>query len=409
MNFLTRDMTIPRRKLLAVTSLFSSSFAWFFVFYRYSDELLAPGLLPYTFWHILGLILLLLSIAISALIGSVAAGKINRRKFVFLWLVTGILASVPILFFHGKEYLVIWGTVAGLSFGFGFPSCQAYLAESTIPEERGRVAGLGILVTFILVIFAFLLKAVFILEATSLLLLLIGIRSLGFLSFLLDPIERVENEAKPWRVVLGSRDFNFYLLAFILFLIAAGLVSLLWQAVPSTEEYEAASESGQVLRLLVLCVSAIIAGVAADRVGRKKPIVFGTIMLGVAYAIVGLFTTADTFFATLILSGLAWGIIMVLYLVIPGDLAFPGSTERFYTVGWVLPLMLYIGVEGSGSLIGVYPIDIFSTILSIILFVSVLPVLFAVETLSESKIRERKIREHTEKVGKIIKETKKEE
>ena len=353
--------------------------------------------------------MLILSIAVSALIGSAVAGKINRRKFVFLWLVTGIAVSVPILFFHGEEFLVIWSIVAGLSFGFGFPSCQAYLAESTIPEERGRVAGLGILVTFVLVILAFLLKSVYTLEATGLLLLLIGIKSLGFLSFLLDPIERAENEAKSWRVVLGSRDFNFYLLAFILFLVAAGLVSLLWQAVPSTEEYVAAGESGQVLRLLILCVSAIIAGVAADRVGRKKPIIFGTIILGVAYAVVGLFTTADTYFATLILSGLAWGILMVLYLVIPGDLAFPGSTERFYTVGWVLPLILYIGVEGSGSLIGVYPIDIFSTILSIILFVSVLPVLFAVETLSESKIRERKLKEYTEKVGKIIKETKKEE
>jgi MFS family permease len=209
--------------------------------------------------------------------------------------------------------------------------------------------------------------------------------------------------------VLGYRDFNFYLLAFVLFLVAAGLVSLLWQAVPSTEEHVAAGESGQVLRLLVLCVSAIVAGVAADRFGRKIPIVFGTIMLGVAYAVVGLYTTADTYFATLVLSGLAWGIIMVLYLVVPGDLSFPGSTERFYTVGWVLPLILYTGVEGSGSLIGVYPIDIFSTILSIILFVSVLPVLFAVETLSESKIRERKLKEYTEKVGKIIKETKKEE
>jgi hypothetical protein len=90
MNFLTKDMTIPRRKLLAVTFLFSSSFAWFFVFYRYADELVAPGLPPYTLWHIFGFIMLILSIAVSALIGSAVAGKINRRKFVFLWLVRGL-------------------------------------------------------------------------------------------------------------------------------------------------------------------------------------------------------------------------------------------------------------------------------------------------------------------------------
>jgi hypothetical protein len=134
--------------------------------------------------------------------------------------------------------------------------------------------------------------------------------------------------------------------------------------------------------------------------------VFGLIVLGAAYAIVGLLTTPETYFVTLMLSGFAWGIIMVVYLVVPGDLAFTGSAERFYAVGWVLPLILYTAVEGTGSLIGFVPrIDVFSTILSVILFAAILPLWSAVETLSESKIRERKLREHIEKVGKIVQES----
>jgi len=58
----------------------------------------------------------------------------------------------------------------------------------------------------------------------------------------------------------------------------------------------------------------VIAGYATYRIGRKKPIVFGLIMLGAAYALVGLLTTTDKYFATLPLSGFAWGIIMVAYL-----------------------------------------------------------------------------------------------
>jgi Na+-translocating ferredoxin:NAD+ oxidoreductase RnfG subunit len=50
-------------------------------------------------------------------------------------------------------------------------------------------------------------------------------------------------------------------------------------------------------------------------------------------------------------------------------------------------------------------IDVFSTILTVILFAAVFPLLSAVETLSESKIRERELREHAEKVGKIVKES----
>jgi MFS family permease len=183
-------------------------------------------------------------------------------------------------------------------------------------------------------------------------------------------------------------------------------VVLLWNALPSNEIYDNVSRNGMILRLVGLCVFAMVAGYAADRIGRKKPIVFGLIMLGASYAVVGMLTTPETYFATLLLSGFAWGIIMVAYLVVPGDLAFAGSSERFYAVGWVLPLVLYTAVEGTGRLIGFAPrIDVFSMILSVILFAAVLPLWSAVETMSESKIRERRLREHAEKVGKILKES----
>jgi MFS family permease len=399
-------MTIPFRKLLAVTILFSSSFAWFFVFYSSFDDLISPGSL-YSFWYNAGTVVFLVSIVVSAFIGSVIAAKVNRRKMLLLWLVSGVVATIPILFFRGDEFLVIWGMMAGLSFGVGFPSCQAFLADSTAPEERGRVAGLVILATFVLVVFSSLLKPALGLESAGILLLTVGIKSIGFLSFALDPIDRVENEAKPWRAILGYRDFNLYLMAFVLFMVAAGLVSLLWQAVPQTPVYDEVTRTAVILRYVGLCVFAIIAGLMADRIGRKRPIILGLVMLGAAYAIVGLLTTPETYFVNLLLSGFAWGIIMVVYLVVPGDLTFAGSAERFYTVGWVLPLVLYIGVEGTGKLIG-FPlrIDIFSTILSIVLFASVLPLLSAVETLSESKLRERRFREYAEKVGKVVQESK---
>ena len=400
-------MTIPLRKVLATTILFSSSFAWFFIFYYYFDELISPGSL-YSFWFNAGTVIFLISSVVSAFIGSVIAAKVNRRKLLLLWLISGVIATIPILFFRGDEFLVIWGMIAGLSFGVGFPSCQAFLADSTAPEERGRVAGLVILVTFVLVVFSFLLKPALGLESAGILLLTIGIKSIGFLSFALDPIDRVENEAKPWRAILGYRDFNLYLLPYVLFMVAAGLVSLLWQGLPSTPEYDAITQIALILRYVGLGVFAIIAGLMADRIGRKKPIILGLIMLGAAYAIVGLLTTPETYFVNLLLSGFAWGIIMVVYLVVPGDLSFAGSAERFYTVGWVLPLVLYIGVEGTGKFIGITPrIDVLSAILSIVLFASILPLLSAVETLSESKMRERRLKEHIEKVRKVVSASKK--
>ena len=408
MNFLTKDMTISNKKLLAVILLFSSSFAWFFIFHQYFDNLISPGTSLDAFGYNASIIIFLVCIVISAFIGSIIVEKVNRRKFLLFWIVFGILATFPIFFFRGDEFLIIFAILAGSSFGLGFPSCQAFIADSTTPEERGRVAGIVILVSFVLVIFSFFMVSALALESTGILLLSILIKSIGFLSLALDPIKRPKGKPKPWRAVLGSKDFNYYLLAYVLFNVAAGLVSLLWQGLPPTPPYDDVTRIGGAIRLVGLGVFAIIAGVMADRIGRKKPILLGLIMLGAAYAVVGLLTSPETYFVNLMLSAMAWGVIMVVYLVVPGDLSYPGSTERYYTVGWVLPLIFNIGIQGIGSLSGFAPpIDLFSTILILILFTSIVPVLYAVETLSESKLRRRRFRDYTDKVGKIIQDSKK--
>ena len=51
------------------------------------------------------------------------------------------------------------------------------------------------------------------------------------------------------------------------------------------------------------------------------------------------------------------------------------------------------------------PLDVFSTFLSILLFISVIPILYAKETLSESKIKMARLQDHMKKVQKVIKET----
>ncbi len=52
------------------------------------------------------------------------------------------------------------------------------------------------------------------------------------------------------------------------------------------------------------------------------------------------------------------------------------------------------------------PPEIFTIIYFILIAVSILLVVLAVETISESKLRERKLRDYTEKVGKMVKESK---
>ena len=160
LEFLTKDVTISFRKLLAITFLFFSSFTWLFVFCTYFNSIM-PITNHYVFFATMyaddptillnfGNLVFLASIIVTAFIGSIVVQKFNLRKFLFFWLIIGIVAPLPILFFRSEEILLIFSFIVGATLGFGFPSILAFLADSTTAEERGRVAAFVIFTSFFL-------------------------------------------------------------------------------------------------------------------------------------------------------------------------------------------------------------------------------------------------------------------
>jgi len=93
-------------------------------------------------------------------------------------------------------------------------------------------------------------------------------------------------------------------------------------------------------------------------------------------------------------------------MTVIGDLSNIGSREKFYAVG-IMVLFLNMGLQLISELFSGLraTASVISAILSIILFFSLLTVVIASETLPQTKIRERKLREHVKKVGKIVKES----
>jgi MFS family permease len=404
-SFFIRDMTISFRKHLAVTLLFSSSFAWFFVFYLHFGDIFTG--FTSDFWSSIGSIIFLVSTVVSATVGASVANRINRRKFLFWWIIFGVIAVAPIPFIRGIELSLFFSVMAGALFGVGFPSCMAFLADSTTVEERGRVSGLAILVTFVLTAFLIFTASAMGFpsipdvqpsQPNGLVMLSIGIKLVGLLAFALDPMDRKKAKVRSWSKILMNRDFALYTLVYVLFNIAAGLVSFILRGIPSTPEFESVTSNGTLIRFAGLGVFAIIAGLMADRVGRKIPIYLGLLTLAAAYMLIGLVTTPETYFINLLLSGFAWGIIMVIYLVVPGDLSNTGSTESFYALGWLVPLALFLGSSYIPEFIPAFniPVDVLAYILSIVLFSSTIPIFSAKETLPETKKHEREIREYLE-------------
>jgi MFS family permease len=236
----------------------------------------------------------------------------------------------------------------------------------------------------------------------------IFLRSTSYLALILDPCDRESGKEKSWRAIFAHKDFSFYLFPWLMFNIASGLISFVWTWLPPTPDYGWAQAIGGPLHFLGAGVFGLIAGFVADRLGRKQPIIIGMVMLGVSFAFLGLAPSPLSVLVYYAISGIAWGFLMVAYLAVPGDLALPGSREKFYALGIIIPLIIYMGLPAISEFLNVgVPASALSSILSIIIFVSVIPVLRAKETLSETKIRARKMKEYIGKVGELVQESKK--
>jgi len=403
-GILTENLTISSRKAASVTLLTSGTLAWFFVIISY-DKTLFGFFDPSETSILIGQLIFFGFAVFSALLSSLINKKENRRKFLIFWVVIGILSTLLLPFFTGIEMLVVFAILLGFSLGFGLPDCLALIADCTNIEERGRVAGFVILETFA---FAFLGLGIMIFFAEGILdivIIMALLRSISLLALILERCEVITSKNKPELLRPYYKEFIFYIIPWIIFTLAAGLAT---NVIPKEKAYESVASIGTIIRYSLIGLFGLIWGLLADRIGRKWPIIFGLILLGAGFFLIGFALTPNTYFLYLLLSGIAWGSFFTIYLVIPGDLSTISTREKFYAIGTISPLIALFTISIIGEYVPLFTTSAFSQVLSILLFAAILPVLRAKETLEESKIRRRKMKEYTKKLGKILRESKEE-
>jgi MFS family permease len=215
-----------------------------------------------------------------------------------------------------------------------------------------------------------------------------------------------------WLSILKVRDFQLYLLPWLLFNISAGLVSFFWLGIETDTAFEWVFEISTILRYIGAALFGLVSGFLADKIGRKKPIIVSLIILGLGFTLLAYGVTPETVFFYLLTSGFAWGILMVTYIALLGDLSkIHRSPEKFYALGAFVPLIIYMFLPPIPNILLSWPYEvptgILSILLSSVLYLSILPIIYAGDTLSESKIHERKLREYAKKVGEMAHESKK--
>jgi len=342
----------------------------------------------------------------SSIAGSLLIEKIERLHFLYLWMILGIASSflLTITYNVATGYLAIIFLLLGMSFGLGMPSCLAYLADHTSIENRGLTSSVvffaanlsALPVTIAFMTFDLTINAI----------ILTVWRGLGLVSLVfLKKEEKVKRPKKTeekhvsFMSVFHDRSFILYLIPWVMFC----LIDILEKTVLENFSEPEFQHLMQTIGPLIASFSIVIGGLLADRIGRKRVVIYGFVSLGMAYAIVGIAPTQMiAWYFYLVIDGIAAGILWVAFiLILWGDLSKQGASEKYYAIGsspfFIRPIIPFF----LAFFIQLIPASAAFSLASFFLFLAVLPLVYVPETLPEKKIQLRKLRSYAESAKKL--------
>jgi MFS family permease len=227
------------------------------------------------------------------------------------------------------------------------------------------------------------------------------------------PEQKSEQNGKvSYRSVISNKTFLLYLIPWFLFSLINDLtmqINTNYFSNPSFPSYFA--NNYLIVENILAGAVAIIFGFLADKKGRKRLALIGFALLGTGYASLGLFYGnhfAAWFYVCA--DGVAWGAFSMLFLVtLWGDIANGKNGEKYYVLG-ILPYLFSNFIRFSlGAYISqnISESTVFS-FASFFLFVSILPLVYAPETLSDKIIRHLDLNSYVNEVlDKVEKENSK--
>jgi len=349
----------------------------------------------------------------SAFVGAYLSNRLgSKSRFLSVWMTLGVLLPFASLLINPADVLsvTLLGFGFSLSLGIGLPSCMGYFTNNNAVETRGRLGGLIMLFTgvSVVVLQTFLAGNLF-----TLTIALAVWRGFGLLSFvLLKPSEICKTEGKTptYKSIVRDRPFILYFVPWIMFSLANYL---------ATPVADMVFNQSMITSLLIIengisGVSAVIGGFLADTVGRKRMAIAGFVALGLGYAVLGVSPASSlSWYFHTVVDGIAWGILIVIFVTtLWGDLSHGAPSEKFYAMGVFpffisrfLPLVLgdQIKLIIPGNTYAVFSFTAF------FLFLAVLPLIYAPETLPEKMMKDRELRNYLEKAQEIAAKAQKKE
>ncbi|MCJ7760967.1 hypothetical protein MUP59_07510 [Candidatus Bathyarchaeota archaeon] len=336
--------------------------------------------------------------AASAVLGARLFTNMRRELSLAIWFILGIFGSVSLIAISSEASALTLAAsfFVGVTVGIGLPSCLAYFADSTVIENRGLLGG----ITWAVSGLAMFLLAVLLstLSFPAPILALAAWRCLGLVLLLIVGVHEPQpRQAHSYSSILRKKTVILCLLPWAMFCIINWVeVPLLENLIGSAYNLVMSVEFG------ISGIFALVGGFFADLIGRKRLMIVGFILLGVEYAVLSLASGSQlSWYIFAVLDGITWGMFAVVFFMVTwGDLAGSMKTEKYYVVGGLPYLLAGFLAVAMKPYAQVIPVATAFTLASFFLFLAVVPLMYAPETLPEKQIKERELKGYVEKAKK---------
>jgi MFS family permease len=390
------------RKYFVVFVLATTAFTYYYTIQDVLSQITSdPGITYYGKLLIMGAFYV--SVGVSITLGALLSGSfIRREKLLYSWLSLSIGCLVLSIIINGATTtttaIISW--IWGISVGLGMPSSMAYFADSTATERRGSVGGV-LAFGFIISLFALGVSLGTLAPAQRAQAFMIWlVFSLSvFLLFGRKPSHVGEAQNPKLSSILRDRKLILYLVPWIMFCLVNSLEAPILENFFGSDFFN----FSVIVEFTISSVSALVGGFFADRAGRKLVAIVGFALLGVGYAVLGLLPGFEVSrYLYVVVDGIAWGMFVVIFfIVLWGDLGGNMAKDKYYLVGgmpFLLSWLVQLVIEPYVESISIYAAF---SLASFLLFLAVLPLLYAPETLPEKRIRERELKGYIEKAKKV--------
>jgi MFS family permease len=344
--------------------------------------------------------------------GTILAKKMLRKSSLIIWNLTGVLSCLLFYFFYSSTEIIttiVLCLLLSCSIGLGVPTSLSLFVKETKAENRGKI---GAVVFFTIQILAALIYLALNSENIELQFLIIAIwRILGIAGIVFYKQEQKKLEERPTSLIsiIKERKFILLFLPWFMFTLINYIETPVLEIGMKTIEPDLYNNY-VLITTIITSIAAIPAGILCDLKGRKITGIAGFIFLGLGYAFLSLFSSAGIFAYILFMlfDGIAWGILYVNFIfVIWGDLSDGANREKYYVLGglpFLLSGLIQVLVQPFAEFIN---IGLSFSLASFFLFIAVLPLVFAQESMSEKIIKDQELNTYIQKAMKTVKKVNK--